>query len=307
MTLRRTTTRHSTAMDAAGSSSGRSATAVRVRVKHRNRPMDEGGIRFLSLLRNAMVFAIAYLVFVGVGIAWVDLLDHVDRKGYLALEKLDIEGLGHTTQQQVIMAADLNGFAGRRINLMRLNLRSISERIAELPWVARVTLDRDLPHRLVIQVEEQKPVALGQFKDSGFWLINNLGVAFKKAEGEEGRGLVVFNGLDPEDLKDAVVGESSRLAYLLRFYSRYQESPLPSVLKMSDVSLKDDSINAGMYPPAGPRVEVVFGRHGFEKKMARVAKVYPEALKANKEPVWIFANNRRKPNWVTVRYDGNET
>jgi len=72
-----------------------------------------------------------------------------------AVQIVAIEGLGHTTSDDVVSAAALA--PGR--NAWLINRRVIARRIEALPWVDQAALRVSWPNHLVIWISERRPVA----------------------------------------------------------------------------------------------------------------------------------------------------
>jgi cell division protein FtsQ len=122
------------------------------------------------LVRPAVALAVAVTVAGGgVWAAWSSPL--------LAVQAVTVKGTSRLTPEDVRAAAKVP--IGR--SLLRLDPGSIQARIAALPAVRAVTVDRDWPHRLVITVTERQPVAVVR-SGSGAELVDAAGVAFATAD-----------------------------------------------------------------------------------------------------------------------------
>jgi len=70
-------------------------------------------------------------------------------------------------------------------NLLSLRLDDVRVRLEAHPWIAAVTVEKKLPHRLLLTVEERRPVALLR-SGEGLFYLDRTGAAF--APYESGRG-----------------------------------------------------------------------------------------------------------------------
>ncbi len=91
----------------------------------------------------------------------------------LALRTVSVHGATLTTQQTVAAAAQ--GQLGQPLS--RVDTQAIATRVAALPAVASVTVTKDWPHGLVIQVTERVPV-IQRSTAAGYEWIDASGVAF---------------------------------------------------------------------------------------------------------------------------------
>jgi cell division protein FtsQ len=95
----------------------------------------------------------------------------------LRLTSVTVNGTSRLSQAQVLAAAGVRTGGP----LLDVPVGSVRERIARLPAVARVRVDRDWPHRLVIDVTERTAVAAvttGEGAQQVFVLLDAHGVAF---------------------------------------------------------------------------------------------------------------------------------
>ena len=83
-----------------------------------------------------------------------------------SLERFDISGNERARTADIL--ASLSAWQGR--NLVTLDLGTVADRLAENPWIDRVTLAKRFPDGLAVRVIERRPVAL--LSDDGrlFWL-----------------------------------------------------------------------------------------------------------------------------------------
>jgi cell division protein FtsQ len=102
----------------------------------------------------------------------------------LAVQTVTIKGTSRLTPAEVRAAAGVP--IGR--SLLRLDPGSIQARVARLPAVRTVTVDRDWPHRLVITVTERRPVAVVS-AGGRTELLDAAGVAFATVDAAP-RGLL---------------------------------------------------------------------------------------------------------------------
>lgn len=94
---------------------------------------------------------------------------------YLRLTSVTVKGTSRLSATEVLAAAEVR----TGVPLLDVPVGVIRRRVAALPSVARVRVDRDWPHRLVIAVTERTPVAaVGLGGAGGAILLDPDGVAF---------------------------------------------------------------------------------------------------------------------------------
>lgn len=75
------------------------------------------------------------------------------RSAHFGLDQIEVQGATYMKYEDVLQAAGLS--LGQ--NAFGLNMQKIERELRDLPWVAGVSLKRDLPDRLVVTVEEREP------------------------------------------------------------------------------------------------------------------------------------------------------
>lgn len=75
---------------------------------------------------------------------------------YLRLERIEIRGVEEALRNELL---EISGLA-RETSLVALNLDRVKILLEGHPWVKRVQVERHFPHALIIDVEEEKPVAI---------------------------------------------------------------------------------------------------------------------------------------------------
>lgn len=80
-------------------------------------------------------------------------------------------------------------------NLLRVSRTRIEAQLLEDPRIQHVTVRRSLPHTLVVQVEERRPVAACARPGGGWWLIGEDAVIANTAD-DLPQGLLVVTGIN---------------------------------------------------------------------------------------------------------------
>lgn len=174
----------------------------------------------------------------------------------LPIRAVQIEGelrhLNRARLEQVAAPVVSGGF-------FSVDLRAVQEALAGLPWVYRVGVRRQWPDRLVVAVEEQRPVA--QWGESA--LVNPYGELFHPPREEFPQGLPVLRG--PE-------GKSREL---LKEYAALAERLAPLGLR---VVMLEENERLAWRLRLDNGIEVALGREQRAERLARFERVYAAAL-----------------------------
>lgn len=191
------------------------------------------------------------------------------------LRHVEVKGdLHHVTYQQVSYLVS-NEFKG---NFFTLDLVKVGSGFQKLPWVRNVSLRRQWPDTLDVNMEEH--VALARWSNGG--LVNTRGEVFQAATGAE---LPVFAG--PE-------GSAKEVS---EHYALFKQTlaPLrlqPVVLTLSDRRSWQMKLNNGLV--------VELGRDKVEARLAKFARVYDGTVA--RMPRQVAHVDLRYPNGFAVRF-----
>lgn len=97
--------------------------------------------------------------------------------GLFSVDRVEIRGVTFTDSEKVTQAAAVPD----GVSLLSVNTDEVADRVAELPEVEMVTVSRDWPHAIVIDITE-RTAHLAVPADDGFILVDRSGVAFRTVE-----------------------------------------------------------------------------------------------------------------------------
>ncbi len=122
------------------------------------------------------------------------------------VHKVQITGnynhIDHAELRQVVLPFLQSGF-------LALDVAGLQDRVQQLPWVDSVNIKRKWPDRLVITIQEQKPIA--RFNDSA--LVNNRGEVFAVDATSVPADLPLFMG--PQGQQKLILQNYQEMAPLL--------------------------------------------------------------------------------------------
>jgi len=118
---------------------------------------------------------------------------------------ISVEGNTHYTDEEIIQAIDIE----EGDNLFFFDRFSAVSRVfAKLPYIEQVSVERSLPNKVIISVEESEALAYLELGDEHWTLDHNCKVLGKATENELGF-LVPVEGIDPGTL---YIGEPMQTA-----------------------------------------------------------------------------------------------
>lgn len=114
---------------------------------------------------------------------------------YFSAAEIQVRGSDRIRGNEIVALAGLQP----GVNLWEIDLEAIERKVAKHPWVRRVSVRREFPGRVVIEVEEREPkaiVAIGRL-----YYVDADGVVFKEVGPEESVSFPMLTGLAREELR----------------------------------------------------------------------------------------------------------
>lgn len=90
--------------------------------------------------------------------------NHIMSKTHLSLKNVSIEGHNRTTAEEVEQVLNLV----QGMSILEVDLMEVQNRIAEMPWVDSVSVERHLPDTIYIRIREKQPIAIWQYNKKYF-------------------------------------------------------------------------------------------------------------------------------------------
>jgi len=135
-------------------------------------------------------------VLLGGSAAFILAHDYFTQTGQFKASRIDVTGNQRLSRQQVLEIAGI----GEEANILAVNLAATRKRLLAEPWIAEATVSRKIPSGLLLQVREERPLALMAMEAGEGFLINNEGRIFKRQEPADQGGMPRIHGLSHADL-----------------------------------------------------------------------------------------------------------
>jgi cell division protein FtsQ len=246
-------------------------TARFLRFFRREEKKSKGDERFQTLLKKSMRVAfqlllLSFFLFTGHWV-YVRLLEDP----YFRVREVEIEGCVKIRPEAVRSLTMIEGMP----NLFTVRLEEIAKHIESHPWIDHFVVRKVFPHKIRVQIEERKPIAILQLEK--LYYIDAKGVVFSPVGEGDGYNFPFLTGLtrqalekDSESSRDLLV----RALDLVRLTEKERVSPLEEI---SEIHM---SRNFGIdcYAKADG-LEVKMGKDSFHEKMRRLSIVWSDLQK----------------------------
>jgi cell division protein FtsQ len=249
--------------------------------------------RSASLAFAALRFFAALLLAALLGAGGYGMRYFLLHSPHFALRNVQISPTHHVTAEALRRRAAIP--AGT--NLFRLDLATVRQNLASVPWLRSVKLHRELPATLRVEVSEYEPVALICL--DSLYLVSATGEVFKRAAASEYDHLPVLTGFGRAAyLMEPELTHGQIRAALLAL-SRYQSHPgRPAI---GEVHF-DRFIGVTLYTDSGIAIRLGQGSDSdLDARLRRFDAVWSALSRAGQKPVMLFLDNRAHPDHVTVR------
>jgi hypothetical protein len=190
----------------------------------------------------AIGIGVTVALLVGVHFASQGVLNHAFyRNEDFALKTIDVQVTGNVSRSEILEWAAVEP----GMNLMHLNLVDVRKRLARMPYIASVSVQRQLPATLRIIVEERQPVArLVPFSASGnqlaqsVYYIDDKGFVMKPKPGERIKPLPTIKGVAHEYIREGERTDRAELLSALNLLRAAEYSALKSELDLTELEVQ---------------------------------------------------------------------
>jgi cell division protein FtsQ len=187
---------------------------------------------------------------------------------YFQIKEVIVRGCKELTEKEILSYAAIKPSQ----NLLAINLGTIARRIESNPWVKEVSIGREFPNRLIIDLQERTAVALVK-RDNGFNLLDLDGVAFKKLEKNDEVDIPVLNGCYSDNNDSALFTKSLEL---LRYLSASKE--FPTIGNIAEIH-GHEVFGLSLFTDSGLCIRLGFD--SYENKLKRLNTVMADLERRN--------------------------
>lgn len=250
------------------------------RRRRRNRNWHSLAIRMGQWALNGVT--VASLLFLG----W-NIYQYLLCTGKLNVGEIRIIGCLNAKEGELLDLARLD--VGMEI--WKLNLQELSQRLSRHPWVEKVQVRRDWARRaLIIEVQERIPRALILLDD--LYLVDSQGKIFKKVGAREQVDLPVLTGLKAKEVQDqdkeamGLIKEALKLLDLLAYRPFFNQGSISEINLHKQKGLTIYTLERGL--------PIHIGWGDYKDKLQRLEKVLPDIQKKGEEVEYVDLNHPRK-------------
>lgn len=186
------------------------------------------------------------------------------------VNKIEIAGCT-TVSKEIVLEA--SGIILHQTSLLALNRSQIEARIASVPWVGRAVVKRNWPSNILIEIEENAPVALLHAPSTGgtqLQYLNASGIAFSSVVPGADLDFPIVTGLEEvidQQLKEKALAEV--LMFLQKVRGNDPHLPAHSVSELHVAKSGEMVVYLVEYP-----FPIFFGSGNTKQKYSRLIQVF---------------------------------
>ena len=180
---------------------------------------------------------------------------------YFEIKEISVRGLKELTEKDVLASAEIRPAQ----NLLAINTDAVMRRVAANQWVKNVYIGRELPNKLVVEVQERSPLVLVK-QASDYYLMDGEGFVFKKLGKSDEVDLPILTGIKAEDkTKSPLFLSTLNLLKTISVSSQYAYLGTISEIHIDEVFGLSLISDTGLY--------LKLGMGGFESKLKKLTLV----------------------------------
>lgn len=211
---------------------------------------------------GAVVVAVA-----GAYAAWPLVTRAVYDHPYFALREVTVRGHQRVSEDRIRKLAGI----APGMSVWSVDAEAAEDRLRAEPWLRSVVVRRDLPHRVVIQVREHRPVAILAPEDrkGALYYVAGHGSIFAAVSPKDRADFPCLSGLRAAELE---AGHPFGARAVRRALTLLRATTRPPSLGVISEIVVDRNRGLTLLP-VRPAVPIEVGWNGFSTKLARLAPV----------------------------------
>lgn len=187
------------------------------------------------------------------------------------MRKVEVRGCLKIPEKTILSLAAIEGMP----NLFTLPLQEIARRVETHPWVDYVRVRKIFPDRVLIHIEERKPMAILQLDDRFY--IDSHGVIFSRVGDRDEYNFPFLTGLSRQAFDKDPAGANFMIMKALEFLKMAEQEKISLLAGISEVRMERTFGIQCFTQTDG--VEVRMGWDHFREKLRRLSLVWSDLEK----------------------------
>jgi cell division protein FtsQ len=240
-------------------------------LRPKRRHESRGGERYRRILWRAIqsvscILFFSLLLFVGHGV-YAHLLENPSFR----IREVEVKGTRKIPKETLLSLASIEGAT----NLFAVRLGKMVERLESHPWIEAVEVRKVFPNRLVIEVEERRPIAILQLEN--LYYIDAKGTIFSRVGDRDGYNYPFLTGVTRQTLEKEPEEAKYFIMKALELLLTADREKLFPVEEISEVHV--ERISGIRFFIRVEGLEVKMGWDNFSEKLKRLSMIQTDLRK----------------------------
>lgn len=232
---------------------------------------ERGFEGFQRTLKKSIRVAFHLLFLLSIFFAGHQLYVHLLKDSLFRVREVEIKGCRNIPENTVRSLAAIEGMP----NLFTVPLKEIARRVEVHPWVDYVRVRKIFPNRVLIHVEERKPMAILQLEEPFY--IDSKGLIFSRAGERDGYPVPYLTGLSREAFDKDPDTATYMITKAIEFLTIADQEKVPVLKEISEIRMEKIFGIRCFTRPEG--VEVRMGWDHFGEKLRRLSLLWADLQK----------------------------
>jgi cell division protein FtsQ len=255
-------------------------------LRPRRRREEKGGERFQGIVKKAIRVAfqlllLSFFLFIG---HWVYV--HLLSDPYFRVREVEVEGGRKIPREVLLSLTVMEGMP----NLFSVKLKDVVKRLESHPWIEQVRVRKVFPHKIVIQVEERKPMAIIQLEE--LYYVDTQGEIFTPVGDRDEYNYPYVTGLSRRVLEKDPVEAKRLIAKALELLRIVSQEKVPPLEEISEIHMEKAFGIRCFTKVEG--VEVKMGWEDFEEKLKRLPLIWSDLRRRGFSAVSIDCSDLKR-------------
>jgi len=247
---------------------------------------ETGGEKFLGIIKKILrltfqLLLLSFFLFIG---HWIYI--HLLGDPYFRVREVEVEGGQKIPKETLLSLTLVEGMP----NLFSVQLKEVVKRLESHPWIERVQVKKVFPNKILIQVEEKKPMAIIQLGD--LYYIDTKGEIFSPVGERDDYNYPYLTGLTRQVLEKDPVQAERLINKALELLRIVQQEKVPPLEEISEVHM--GKVFGIQCFTKAEGLEVKLGWEEFGEKLKRLSLIWSDLRKRGYSAVSIDCSDLRR-------------
>jgi len=226
---------------------------------------------FQRILRRSIRVASRVFLFILLSFAIHQVYVQLLEDSFFRTKEVEVKGCLRIPEKTILSLARIEGMP----NLFTLSLQEIARRVEVHPWIDYVRIRKVFPNRVLIHIEERKPMAILQLEEPFY--IDSKGVIFSRVGDRDEYNFPFLTGLSRQMLDKDPGGSNHMVMKALEFLRIAEQEKIFPHDGISEIRMEKTFGIQWFTQSTG--VEVQMGWDHFEEKLRRFSLIWSDLEK----------------------------